>query len=179
MHCFLVLPPLLFEMRLLGKKTSFGKALERSVVGSFSPPSDLMSRDMGGPVELLSVEWKFLAGLPLHLLKCEGEEWSLGKGVENLYRIFSWTWDSQCWNWPVAHLYQAAGVLEGAPRDGGHLWGTHICPRKKTNLACPVQRAPKHNIMSSAKQELIHFPYHPAESRGREESPPFFLLCQS
>lgn len=76
----MVLPPLLFEMRLLWKKTPFGKALESSV-GSFSPPSDVASRDMGGPVELLSVEWKFLAGLPLHFLKCEGEDWSLGKGV--------------------------------------------------------------------------------------------------
>lgn len=56
MDCCLVLPLLLFEMRLLEKKTPFGKALERSSVGSFSRPSDLTSRDMVGPVELLSVE---------------------------------------------------------------------------------------------------------------------------
>lgn len=71
------------------------------------------------------------------------------------------------------------GCLRGIPEMGA-IFEAHIfAPRRKTSLACPVQRAPKHTIMSSAKQELTHFPHHPAESRGKKSSPPFFLLCQS
>lgn len=69
--------------------------------------------------------------------------------------------------------------MRGLPEMGA-IFEAHIfAPRRKTSLACPVQRAPKHNIMSSAKQELTHFPHQLAESRRREKSPPFSLLCQS
>lgn len=59
------------------------------------------------------------------------------------------------------------GCLRGIPEMGA-IFEAHIfAPRRKTSLACPVQRAPKHNIVSSAKQELTHFPHRPLSQGGR------------
>lgn len=176
----MVLPPLLFEMRLLEKKTPFGKALERNSVGSFSRSSDVTSRDIGGPVELLSVEWKFLAGLPLHLLKCEGEEWSLGKGVENLYRIFFLELEIlnvEISQWLI--FIRQQGAWGGSQRWGPSLRHTYLPLGERP--AWLVQ-SKGHQNTTSWVQPSRNWPTSPTillSQEGRKKSPPFFLLCQS